>query len=124
MNIIIIDQNIIYRESLRTALDQIPDFKVVFDMDNPGSLENINNIQVHLILIDYSFGKIKCNETMMKAVSLWPGVKFLLLSTYKEECNLNSIKTIDFMLKNSSKKEFENKIRNQQSASKNEMIKM
>jgi|CryBogDrversion2_1035201.scaffolds.fasta_scaffold57298_1 DNA-binding NarL/FixJ family response regulator len=117
MNIVIIDQNIIYRESLRTALDQIPDFKVVFDMDNPGSLENINNIQVHMILIDYSFGKIKCNETMMKAVSLWPDVKFLLLSTYKEECILNSIQTIDVMLKNSTKKEFENKIRQQQSAS-------
>ena len=78
---------------------------------------NYFSIQVHLILIDYSFGKIKCNETMMKAVSLWPDVKFLLLATYKEECNLNSMKTIDVMLKNSSKKEFENKIRQQQSAS-------
>ena len=117
MNILIIDRNIIYRESLRTALDQIPDFKVVSDMDNTGSLENINNTQVHLILIDYSLGKNKCNETMMKAVSLWPDVRFLLLSTYKEECNLNNIKTIDIILKNSTKKEFENKIRQLQQAS-------
>jgi len=34
MNIVIIEQNKIYRESLKTALDQIPDFKVVFDTDN------------------------------------------------------------------------------------------
>ena len=114
MNIVIIDQNIVYRESLRTALDQIPDFKVVFDMDNTGSLENLYNIQVHLILMDYSFGKIELNEMMAKAVSLWPDVKFLLLSTYKEECNLNSFKAIDAILKNSTKKEFENKIRQQQ----------
>ena len=51
MNIVIIDQNIVYRESLRTALDQIPDFKVVFDMDNTGSLENLYNIQVHMIIM-------------------------------------------------------------------------
>jgi len=115
MNIVIIEQNKIYRESLKTALDQIPDFIVVFDMDNTGSLENKKNIPVHLILIDYSLGEIKCNETMNKAVSIWPDVKFLLLTTYKEECNLNSNITIDFILKNSTKNEFENKIRKQQS---------
>jgi len=112
MNIVIIDQNIIYRESLKTALDQIPDFKVVWDMDNSGSLETINNGQVDLILIDYSdFVKINGNELMLKAVSRWPGVKFLLLTTYKEECALNRIQTMDVILKNSTKKEFENKIK-------------
>jgi DNA-binding NarL/FixJ family response regulator len=111
MNIVIIEQNKIFRESLKTALDQIPDLKVVFDTDNPGSLESLDNIQVHLILIDYNLGKVKCNETMNNAISLWPDVKFLLLTTYKEECNLNGIKATDVLLKNSSKKEFEYKIK-------------
>jgi DNA-binding NarL/FixJ family response regulator len=115
MNIVIIDQNTIYRESLRTALDQIPDINVVFDMDITSSLENINNIPVHLILIDYSLGKEKCDETMRKAVSLWHDVRFLILTTYKEECGLNGIYPIDYILKNSTKKEFETIIRKQQS---------
>jgi DNA-binding NarL/FixJ family response regulator len=112
MNIVIIDQNIIYRESLKTALDQIPDFNVVWDTDNSGYLETINNVHADLILIDYSdFVKINGNELMLKAVSQWPGVKFLLLTTYKEERALNTLKPIDVILKNSTKKEFENKIK-------------
>ena len=93
MNIVIIEQNKIYCESPRTALDQIPDFKVIFVKDNNGSLQEIKNIQVHLILLDYNFGKSRCNETIDKASSVWPVVKFLLLTTYKEECNFNNTKS-------------------------------
>ena len=92
-------------------------------MDNTGSLEGIKNIQVHMILLDYSFGKVKCNETINKAISLWPAVKFLLLTNYKEECNFNSIKTSDVILKNSTKKEFEYKIKKQQSMEINNLTK-
>ena len=114
MNIVIIERNKIYRESLKTVLDQIPDFNVVFEMDNTGSLEDNKNIQVNLILIDYNLGKDKCNETVNKAISLWPDVKFLLLTTYKEEHDFERNKGFDVILKNSSKKEFEYKIKNEE----------
>lgn len=107
INIILIEQNKIFRESLKTVLDQIHDFKVVFDTDNFNNHENIKIILPQLILIDYSFGKTICNIIIDKALSTWPDIIFLLLTNYKEDCNIHGIKTTNFILKNSSKKEFE-----------------
>jgi DNA-binding NarL/FixJ family response regulator len=114
MNIVIIEQNKTYRESLKTALSQVNDFKVVFDAGDNRFPETISNVQVNLLLLDYSFGEVKCNETITAALSIWPAVKILYLTNYKEECDLNFINTDQAILKNSSKKEFEDKIRAQQ----------
>ncbi|MFZ4548906.1 MAG: hypothetical protein ACOYN4_15765, partial [Bacteroidales bacterium] len=105
------EQNKIYRESLKTALCQVNDFNVVFDADNNRFPETLNHVQVNLILIDYSFGEVKCNETISKALSVWPAARFLFLTDYKEECNFDNIKISAAILKNSSKKEFECRIR-------------
>ena len=115
MNIVIIEQNKIYRESLKTALCQVNGFEVVFDADNNRFPETLNNVQVNLILIDYDFGEVKCNETITNALSIWPTVSFLFLTNYKEEYDLNFISTDKAIPKNSSKREFEVKIREQQS---------
>ncbi len=123
MNIVIIEQNKIFRESLKTALDQIPGFTVVFDADNDSAFDGIGNIHVNLILLDFGFGNDKCKETILKGSSLWPTVKFLLLVNYKEDCNLNRSRIPDVLLKSSTKKEFENKIRKQQSMEINNLIK-
>lgn len=112
MNIVIIEQNKTYRESLKTALCQVNDFKVVFDADNSRFPETISHSQVNLLLIDYDLGEAACNETIAKALSIWPAVRFLYLTNYKEECNLHFIRTDQAIPKNSSKKEFEDKIRN------------
>ena len=114
MNIVILEQNKIFRESLKTALDQISDFTVISDMDSKGDLQCINNALVDLILIDYSFGKEKCKEIIEQALKVWPSVNFFLLANNKEECIYNCFITIDTILKNATKKEFENKIRQQQ----------
>ena len=111
MNIIIIEQNIIYRESLKTALSQVNGFNVVFETDNGSFPETLHPVQVNLILIDYDFGETKCTETMLKALSIWPTVRFLFLTNYREEFLFESINTTDIILKNSSKKEFERRIR-------------
>ncbi len=115
MNIVIIEQNKIFRESLKTALNQVNDFKVVFDADNSLFPETISHAQVNLLLIDYDLGEASCNETIANALSIWPAVRFLFLTNYKEECDLNFTKTEEAILKNSSKKEFEDKIRGHQS---------
>jgi DNA-binding NarL/FixJ family response regulator len=115
MNIVIIEQNKTYRESLKTALSQVNDFKVVFDAGDSRFPESISNVQVNLLLLDYSFGEIKCNETITAALSIWPAVRFLYLTNYKEEFAFDSMKTTGAILKNSSKKEFEDKIREQKS---------
>ena len=111
MNIIIIEQNKIYRESLKVALDQIYDFNVVCDVENISYPENISNVDINLFLIDYSLGKAKCNDIINNALFKWPSVKFLLLTNYKEESNIYMNKSINVILKNSCKKEFEDKIR-------------
>ena len=115
MNIVIIEQNKIFRESLKTVLNQIQDFKVIFDSDTISYTEDISNIHVNIILIDYNLGKSKCNETINKAKAVWGiSVKFLFMTDFNEECTINGIKTSDIILKNSSKKQFENKIRKQE----------
>ncbi len=115
MNIVIIEQNKIFRESLKTVLNQIQDFKVIFDSDTINYTEDISNIHVNILLIDYNLGKSKCNETINKALVIWgTAVKFLLMTDFKAECAINGINTTDVILKNSSKKEFENKIRKQE----------
>jgi DNA-binding NarL/FixJ family response regulator len=115
LNIAIIENNEVYRESLKTLLGQVPDFEIVFDTDRNGSLENFKNLPVQLVLLDYDFGKSTCNEIMNKALSAWPTVKFLLLTNFKEEFSYFTGNEADLILKNSSKKEFEHKIRKQQS---------
>jgi DNA-binding NarL/FixJ family response regulator len=114
MNIVIIEKNKIFRESLKTALNQISGFKVVCDTENISYLQDFTNIDINLILIDYSFGKNRCNEIMNKIHSVWPEVRFLLLADYKQECNIHKDKSCDIILKNSSKEEFKIKIREQQ----------
>lgn len=110
INIIIIEQNKIFRESLKTALEQIPDFRIVVDMDNKGNLQSFKNVKVDLILIDYNLGENICNEIINETLSVNPDVKFLLLVGNTIECNFTCFKTIDTILRNSTKKEIENKI--------------
>jgi hypothetical protein len=86
-------------------------FDVVFETDNGSFPETLYPGQVILILIDFDFVETKCNETMLKALSIWPSVMFLFLTNYKEEYDLNFISTDQAIPKNSSKKEFELMIR-------------
>ena len=110
MNIIIFEQNKVFRESLKTALDQIQDFNVFFDTENDNYPENIYKADIQLIIIDSCLGKHKCSEIITRASNIWPSVKLLFLINYKEEIN-NCFGNVDYIFKPSSKKEFENKIR-------------
>jgi DNA-binding NarL/FixJ family response regulator len=54
MNIAIIENNNFYRESLKTALNQIVDFKVSFDSDDLNSFFQItDNSDFQIILLDF-----------------------------------------------------------------------
>lgn len=111
MNIIIIEQNKVFRESLKTALDQIPDFKVVLDTDNDSYSETFNKEDIQLTLIDSFLGKSKCSRIIISIRNLWPSMKFLIMINYKEECENNGNNNIGYIFKNSTKKEYEDKIR-------------
>lgn len=112
MNIIITEQNKVFRESLRTALNQISDFNIILDSDTESYPESIYKKDVHLIIIDsYYLGKNNRINTIINARNIWNSVKILVMINYKEECYNCFDNNIDHIFKNSSKKEFENKIR-------------
>ncbi len=114
MNIVIIEQNTIYRKSLKTVLSQIDDFKIVFDSDNGDYLDQIPSAHIDLILLDFSIEKTECNEIINKAIARWQLVKIILLVYFKEDWKNNLRGVTDFIFKNSTKKEFVNKIRETQ----------
>ncbi len=111
MNIIIIAQNKTFRESLKTTLEQIPDFEVVFATDNFYSIENPGQYKIQLILIDFSIGKEMCVNILTEALCRWQLIRFLFMINYKEEIPPNCNGLADVIKKNAGKQEFENKIR-------------
>ncbi|MEI8202213.1 MAG: response regulator [Bacteroidota bacterium] len=114
MNIVIIEQNTIYRKSLKTVLSQIDDFKIVFDSDNGDYLDQIPSLDIDLILLDFSIEKMECDEIIKKAIARWKAVKIILLLQFKEESINKLIGVTDIIFKTSTKKDFENKIRETQ----------
>jgi len=112
MNIAIIEKNNFYRESLKTALNQIIDFKVVFDADNIFSFyQSTDKYDFHIVLLDFTFYQ---NENITKIFQLLPYIRILILSNYTENCffNIQIDNTfLDFISKCSDKKKFEQKIR-------------
>jgi DNA-binding NarL/FixJ family response regulator len=110
INIAIIDQNRTFRESLKTLLEQIQDFRVVLDSGEDSCLRNPCNDPVQVMLIDNAMGREKCNELIDEAISQFNHLKALILTMFKDELNLDSGKA-EVMLKCSSKKEFENRIK-------------
>lgn len=111
MNIVICEQNKPFRESLMTALSQIKDFNVIMHCGYSNlQFKNIE-FQVDVFLMDYSIGDLKCCEIINKALAVWPEIKFLVMANYKEKLPFSFIKTGNYILKSSSKKEFEIKIR-------------
>lgn len=111
MNIIIFEQNKVFRESLKTVLDQIQDFNIFMDTESDNCPETIYKEDIHLIILDSCLGKNKCHEIITKAVNYWPAVKLLFMINYKEECYNWENYNIDYIFKNSTKKEYEDKIR-------------
>jgi DNA-binding NarL/FixJ family response regulator len=110
INIAIIDQNRTFRESLKTLLEQIQDFRVVFNTGETNYLENLPKNAVQVLLVDNAMGREKCNELIDAALSQSNHLKALILAMYKDELNLDSGEA-EVMLKCSSKKEFENRIK-------------
>jgi DNA-binding NarL/FixJ family response regulator len=110
IDIAIIDQNQIYRESLKVLLEQIDGFHVVYISGNGENMENFRNLPVRVILLDDGLGKEKCSELIIEAEKLWESVSILFLSMYTGEADPGT-RPGRFILKNSIKMEFEKKIK-------------
>jgi len=111
MNIAIIENNNLYREGLKIALNQILDFKIVFDTDNLSSFfQCIDNYDFQIVLLDFNYYQ---TENIQKILELSPTIKILILSNYTEKCFFDkqiNTQLLDFIPKCSCKNTFEQKI--------------
>jgi len=110
INIAIIDQNETYRKSLKMVLEQVEGFHVVLESGEYSCLKGDDEITIQVLLINYSPGNRKCAEQISEASMNRNFLKSLILVMYKDELNLD-FDEADVILKSSSKKEFEKRIR-------------
>ena len=108
IKIAVIDQNQTFRESLKTLLEQIPEFKVTIHSGD--KTECLNGESTEILLLDDSIGENRCRAIIEESLSRNKLLKIIIL-------------TLDYlspdpgyggapvMLKNSGKKEFEYRIR-------------
>ncbi|TSA27058.1 MAG: DNA-binding response regulator [Bacteroidetes bacterium] len=110
IHIAIIDQNKTYRESLKTILEQIEDFRVVHDSPDGKCFNGSDDIPVHILMIDGSMSKGKCSELVQNTLTSSISIKTIVLAMFNEELDYDYGKT-EVMLKSSSKREFELRIK-------------
>ena len=115
MNIAIVEQSKPYRESLKILLNQIPDFRVVFDTDNNSDfLQFLKTDSIDIVFLDFEFIETKGSKIILDYSNSLPLTKIIVLSNSLEICRYETIiqtHCLDVMLKNSQKKDFENHIR-------------
>jgi len=86
MNIAIIESNVLFRESLKTALNQISDFRVVLSSDfDSGILQMLSVSNVDVVLLDGIIGAAKKYEALKQIHALYPHIDILVMSDYPEQ---------------------------------------
>ncbi len=110
INIAIIDQNLTYRESLKTLLEQVDGFRVVLDSPDGAWVKTTNENPVQMIIMDGSIGNEKCKELMNQASETGISSKTLILAMFKEELDFD-FGNAAVMLKSSGKNEFVKRIK-------------
>ena len=115
IKIAIVEKSTLYRESLKTALNQMPDFEVVFDTGNYCEIIRFfENQNINLILLDYSIGKTNCVKTVEQTLKQNPNLKIIILSDFVEAVYFETIiKTgvQDVILKKTGKHDIVKQIR-------------
>ncbi len=115
MNIAIIGQNGIFRDSLRILLNQVDDFNIVFDSGEVLQLLYYQDISsVDVVLFDSYAGTENFRTLINKANELSSNIKFLVLTDttrYYFWQNQKLFPIEGIILKDSGKEEFEIEIR-------------
>ena len=114
MNIAIVEQSKPYRESLKILLNQIPGFRVVFDTDNHSDfLKFLKTNMIDILFLDFDCIEAVGQEMMLEYRNSFPTSRIIVLSFSLEICRYETFLqrySLDVMLKNSKKKDFENHI--------------
>jgi DNA-binding NarL/FixJ family response regulator len=115
MNIAIIGQNHIFRDSLKTLLNQVDDFNIMFECAKiQDFLDDPDASVIDLILIDGVIGTYSYSEIVNRIRKYSAKIKVLILTEKEEHYyweNQKKFKIEGTLLKNAKKNEFEEKIR-------------
>lgn len=115
MNIAIVEQNKLYRESLKTLLNQTADFRVVLDTGDDAELMKFaETTPADIVFFGFECIETQCQKKILEFTKLYPQTKIIILTPSLEICRYESIIQtygLDVMLKNSTKKDFDLHIR-------------
>lgn len=114
IKIMLVDDHEVYREGLKTALNNVLNFEVVAEASNGMEfLEQIDKIETDIILMDIKMPVVNGLEATKTALENNPGLKIIMLSMYNEEEYINQLKNTgakSYILKGTNKNELVNTI--------------
>ncbi len=104
----LVDDHEVYREGLKTALNNVLNFEVVAEASNGMEfLETIDHVDADVILMDIKMPVVNGLEATRIALENNPDLKIIMLSMYSEEEYVSHLKNIgakSYVLKGSNKK--------------------
>lgn len=114
-NIIIVDDHLLFRESIKLLIEKEGFGKVTAEAENGMQfLELLTKDQPDLVIMDIDMPYLNGLEATRMALKLYPNLKILILTMMSEYTNYAEIKrsgAVGHILKSSGKKEFEKAFR-------------
>ncbi len=87
INLAIVEENRLYRESLRSVLSQIADFHIVRDEDTVNDIiQNLADQIIDIVLLSIDVGRPKGYDALKQIRRLFPQLNILVLLDYPETC--------------------------------------
>ena len=111
IRIVIIDQNKIFRESLKVLLEQVPGFHVAINSDTDDYTKSLTGESFEVLLLDDSLGQERCRTIIREASSQNKTLKTIILTLDLESSYPDWGETA-VMRKFSEKRDFETTIKN------------
>jgi len=121
IHIAIIDQNRIFRESLRVILEQVEGFRVIHDSSDGSSLRNREDLGVQLLILDSRLPAENYRDLLQRHDPEDVQFKILRLAMFREELDAGDGE-VEVMLKSSGKQELVNRIKNMTGLKPSEQI--
>lgn len=110
VNIAIIDKNEIFSDSLKIMLEQVADFNVNVYKTEFGLYRDESGFVPDVLLLDAEFGTNRSKEVLEKENGAVWQKKTLMMVMFKDDFSFDSF-NFPMILKSSSAKDFENKVR-------------
>jgi len=84
--ILLADDHMLFRKGLRMILERRPDLEVVGEAgDGLEVLQLLKEVIPEIVILDISMPKLRGIEAIREMKSLYPGIKSLILTMYKDE---------------------------------------